>query len=256
VSNGTDLLELRLDLSSTDPLAAPVDLLVIACVDDGLATDALVTAADAALGGALRQSLADERFVGAAGQISSVHGLGKIGPRRLALVGCGATFETSRDRQIFGGRVARFARTLGARSVAVVAPLGADGADAAIESLAEGVLLGLYQFTKYLSGERATPPALTSFTVLAPRGLVIGDASAAFARAQNTARAVRRARDLVNGPAKRASTSSSSIATRAAPSAWVFISPSRRAASSHRGSFTSRGSPWGRAAASFSSAKA
>jgi leucyl aminopeptidase len=216
VSNGTDQPELRLDLSSTDPLAADVDLLAIACVEDALATDALVTAADAALGGALRQSLAEERFVAKAGQISSVHGLGRIGPRRIALVGCGTTFATARDRQIFGGRVARLARTLGARSVAVVAPLGADGASdaaaasdagpasnvsSAIEALVEGVLLGLYQFAKYLSGERATPPALTSCTVLAPRGLAISDAPAAFARAQNTARAVRRARDLVNEPA-------------------------------------------------------
>jgi leucyl aminopeptidase len=222
VSNGTDQSELRLDISSTEPLAAAVDLLAIACVEEGLANDALVSAADAALGGALRQSLAEERFVGKAGQVSSVHGLGKIGPRRIALIGCGTTLATARDRQIFGGRVARLARTLGARSVAVVAPLAAAGASdassaagasdassaagassaaSAIEALTEGVLLGLYQFAKYLSGDRATPPALASFTVLAPRGLAIPDAAAAFARAQNTARAVRRARDLVNEPA-------------------------------------------------------
>ncbi len=217
VSNGTDQPELRLDLSSTEPLAAAVDLLAIACVEEGFATDALVTAVDAALGGAWRPSLAEERFLGKAGQISSVHGLGKFGPRRIALVGCGTTFATSRDRQIFGGRVARLARTLGARSVAVVAPLGTADANGEIESLAEGALLGLYQFAKYLSGERATPPALASFTVLAPRGLAISHAPAAFARAQNTARAVRRARDLVNEPAG----TMTPTALAAAAAAWA-----------------------------------
>ncbi|HVZ74688.1 MAG TPA: leucyl aminopeptidase [Polyangia bacterium] len=201
MSNGTD--ELRLDVATFDPLAAPSDLLVVACAEDQLASDALVSAADAALGGALRALLADERFTGKAGQTSTVHGLGKIGPRRLALVGVGAGLTTTRDRQVFAGRAARLARSAGARTLGLVAPLATkpnDDANRGLEAVAEGLLLGLYQFAKYLSGDRATPPALATATIFAPASGPKLDASA-IARARNTARAVRRARDLVNEPA-------------------------------------------------------
>ena len=71
----------------------------------------------------------------------------------------------------------------------------------AVEALAEGAALGLYQFTKYLSGERASPAALEQLTLFVPAGTSITDADAALARAARTSRAVERARDLVNEPA-------------------------------------------------------
>src|SRR5262249_22305984 len=98
-----------------------------------------------------------------------------------------------------GGRVARIAKAAGARTAAVVAPAGATAHD--LEALAEGAALGLYQFAKYLTGERATPAALEALTLLVARGTDEAAARSAIARAALTSRAVARARDLVNEPA-------------------------------------------------------
>jgi leucyl aminopeptidase len=228
VSNGTDQParssdaappEIRVELATTEPLAAAVDLLVVACLEDQVPADPVVAAADAALGGALRPALADERFTGKAGQLSSTQGLGKIAARRIAFFGCGPSLATPRDRQALGGRVSRLARSLGAKTVAVAAPLADADVAAAVEALAEGVHLGAYQFAKYLSGDRATPSALAVVTLLASPAAAarVTDAPAIFARAQNTARAVRRARDLVNEPA--GALTPTELAARAA--AWA-----------------------------------
>jgi leucyl aminopeptidase len=69
-----------------------------------------------------------------------------------------------------------------------------------VQALAEGALLGLYRFDKYLTGDRRTPVSLEHLTI-ATEARPPEDASAALSRARNTARAVARARDLVNEPA-------------------------------------------------------
>jgi len=106
---------------------------------------------------------------------------------------------STRDLLALGGRASRLAKATGARSAALVVP-AASSSPADIEALAEGATLGLYQFAKYLKGERATPAALELLTFLVKA--VDGAATAsALARAASTARAVARARDLVNEPA-------------------------------------------------------
>jgi leucyl aminopeptidase len=189
---------LKLQVSSSNPLEVAVDLLVLTCGERELGEDALVTAADRALGGALRQAVADERFGAKAGQVVSLHTLGRLPARRLALLGRGAGAPAPRDLLSLGGRATRLARATGARSAALLAT-GATPAE--LETLAEGATLGLYQFAKYLTGERATPPALEELTLLAPASVDASASSAALERAASTGRAVARARDLVNEPA-------------------------------------------------------
>jgi leucyl aminopeptidase len=188
----------QLLIASTGPLEATVDLLVLPCGDDVLA-DPVVTAADAALGGALAAAIAAERFQGKPGQVLTLHTLGRLKPARIALLGRGTLPLAPRDHLPLGGRASRVARSLGARSAAIVVPAAASTRD--VEALAEGASLGLYQFAKYITGERATPPALESLTLLVPAGTNEDTARAALSRAQLTARAVGRARDLVNEPA-------------------------------------------------------
>jgi leucyl aminopeptidase len=197
---------LQLLVSTSLPLEASVDLLVLTLTstERELTEDALVAAADRALGGALRQAMADERFTGKPDQILSLHTLGRLPAKRLALLGRGAGLLAPRDLQALGGRASRLAKATGARSAALVVP-GAAPALADLEALADGAALGLYQFARYLTGERATPAVLERLTLVVPAPL---DASldeaaiaAAFSRAASTARAVARARDLVNEPA-------------------------------------------------------
>jgi leucyl aminopeptidase len=191
---------LNLQVSSSNPLEVAVDLLVLSCTERELDGDALVAGADRALGGALRQAIADERFKAKDGQILSLLTLGRVPARRLALVGRGTKALTPRDLVVLGGHASRLAKSTGARTAALVAP-GPTPTVSDLEALGEGAALGLYRFTKYLKGERATPAPLEVLTVLSPSALDERAAAAAFARATSTARAVARARDLVNEPA-------------------------------------------------------
>jgi leucyl aminopeptidase len=189
---------LDLIFSAADPLQAPVDILVLACAEDQLAEDPLVRAADHALGGALRQAAADERFRAKPGQSLTLHTLGRLPAVRLALVGCGSAAAFGpRDARPTAGRATRLASAAGAKSAALASsfippPL--------LQATAEGALLGLYRFDKYLTGERRTPISLSTVTLFGPPASS-EDATAVLARARSTAKAVSRARDLVNEPA-------------------------------------------------------
>jgi leucyl aminopeptidase len=189
---------LKLQVSSSYPLEAPVDLLILTCAEQEQGTDALVAAADQALGGALRQTIADERFLGKPGQAVSLHTLGRLPAKRLALIGRGKAPLGARELLILGGRASRLAKATGARSAALLAP---SAAPAELQALAEGAALALYHFAKYLTDERATPPALAHMTLLVPAAFDESAAAAALERAASTSRAVARARDLVNEPA-------------------------------------------------------
>jgi leucyl aminopeptidase len=197
---------LELIVSSSGPLDAAVDLLVLACLEDRLAEDPLVRAADAdpGLGGALRQAIADERFRGKPGQTLVLHTHGKLRPTRLALIGCGAsgTF-TTRDLRPAAGRAVRLGASVGAKTAGLAtswSPPEPVLAAEAVGAMAEGALLGLYRFDKYLTGDRKTPVTLAAFTLHAP-GVRQDAAAQALSRARETARAAARARDLVNEPA-------------------------------------------------------
>src|SRR5450432_855745 len=199
---------LELLVSSSLPLEAAVDLLVLTTGERELAEDRLVAAADAALGGALRRAMTDERFTGKPGQALSLHTLERLPARRLAVLGRGDAALTPRDLQALGGRASRLAKAAGAHGVALVAP-GPSPTLAELEALAVGATLGLYQFARYLTDERATPAALERLTLLVPvESSTIGvspapgarpnAASDASSRLAAISRAVEAARDLVN----------------------------------------------------------
>jgi leucyl aminopeptidase len=75
----------------------------------------------------------------------------------------------------------------------------APDARAGIEAAAEGALLGGYRFDKYLTGDDTKSTGPAAITLCAPAAGA--DAASALDRARSTARAVARARDLVNEPA-------------------------------------------------------
>jgi leucyl aminopeptidase len=191
-------------LSASSPLNSTLDVLAVVCHEDTLSEDPTVTAADAALGGHLRRAMVDERFRAKAGQSLSLHTQGRLGPARLLLVGVGprATFRSS-DLRPAAGRVARFANSVGAATAGIAPPdAGKTAANSSptIVALAEGVRLGGYRFQKYLTGDKRTPLTLASATLF----IAASDEAAArqaLDRAQQTARAVADARDLVNEPA-------------------------------------------------------
>ena len=75
-------------------------------------------------------------------------------------------------------------------------------APASLAAAAEGAWLGVYRFDRYLTtDDRQRAPSLASLTLCPPSPISPEAAAAELARARITARAVARARDLVNEPA-------------------------------------------------------
>jgi len=191
---------LEIAASTANPLEVPVDLLAIACTEDQLDGDPLVQTIDGRLEGVVRRAVADERFRGKLGQTLVIHTLGRLPAARLALIGCGATrAAAARDPRPGAGRALRLAVGCGARTVGFAAPWLPS---TALQAAAEGALLGAYRFDRYLTGDRRPPGAAASVTFfLAPASGRDDESTGALARARATARAVARARDLVNEPA-------------------------------------------------------
>ena len=135
------------------PVETRCDLLAVAVFDDQLREGDVIQALDKKLDGLLLRLFDDEQFKAKKNQTLLVHTHGKLGGQRLLLVGCGprADFQPS-DLRGLGGRAAKTARTVGAKSVALAWPAGLDD-DRATQMASEGVLLGRYRFDRYHTDE-------------------------------------------------------------------------------------------------------
>jgi leucyl aminopeptidase len=193
------MLELLLD--GGDPLEGQVDLLVMACSESDLAeSDGPVHRADARLKGLLRRTAADERFRAKPGQSLMVHTHGDLPARRVALIGTGPAAEASgRALRLAAGSAVRMGVSVGAPQVGFT--WTGKGGVAGVEAAAEGARLGAYRFDRYLTDDRRQTTTPASFTLYPPGTGDPAEIQSALARAQAAARAVSRARDLVNEPA-------------------------------------------------------
>jgi leucyl aminopeptidase len=192
------MLELILD--SGDPLHGKVDLMVIACSEADLGGTGHLDRADGQLGGLLRRAVAEERFRAKPGQSLIAHTHDSLPARRIGLVGMGPGAEASaRALRLAAGNAVRMGIAVGAPRVGFTWT-GTAGA-AATEAAAEGACLGAYRFDRYLTDDRSRAATLASLTLYPPGPSDPEALRAALARAQTAARAVARARDLVNEPA-------------------------------------------------------
>ena len=193
---------LALAATTTEPTDIDADLLVLALGEAELERGELLERTDARVGGVLRRAAGEERFRAKLGQTLVVH-VRDVRAQRIALIGLGAAPDSAgQGLRVAAGCAARVAGGVGAARVAFAWSAAAGGNDArACEVAAEGALLGGYRFDKYLTDERSRPPATTAFIVRPPSPVAADESERAFARARSTARAVARARDLVNEPA-------------------------------------------------------
>jgi leucyl aminopeptidase len=194
-----------LDLTTTTALPADIDadLLVLGVREDELEHGELLDGTDARVGGVLKRAAGEERFRAKLGQTLVVH-VRDVRARRIALVGLGGGIDRAgQSLRIAAGCAARIAAGVGASRVAFAWSLPPESASdgRACEVVAEGALLGNYRFDKYLTDDRGRRPATATFILRPPTEAIAADSESAFARARSMARAVSRARDLVNEPA-------------------------------------------------------
>jgi leucyl aminopeptidase len=137
---------------SAEPIdQVSVDALVVGVPEQGEPLSEPAFALDAALGGNLRNWLAEARFTGKLAGTAVVQTLGGLPAKRLVAVGLPNQGLTAEDIRRAYGAAAMAARSAGAVSVAVVPPSGLADQTAAYRAAVEGLLLALYDFRAYRS---------------------------------------------------------------------------------------------------------
>jgi leucyl aminopeptidase len=152
---------------------------------------------DRALGGGLAGLIAKEEFTGKRDQTLSIPTLGKLPAPRVIVMGLGAKSGFGdADVRSFAAKATRTANGEKAKVLALALP---DGLEARARALGEGLELGAYRFTKYLTGDRKPKAELTEVVLLAAKA---GGAQAKkdIELGQKIAIGVNLARDLSNEP--------------------------------------------------------
>ncbi len=201
---------MKISLYTDDLREAPVDLLAVGVFSDepdrGLAFSHLNGGTD----GALEQACRDEDFKGRPGQSLVFNVAGGVSARRILVYGLGERerYDAEVARRL-AGATARVARHVAASTAAVVLtvrelPSADGGVLELVEGIAEGVVLGGYQFTHYLTrdsrGSRLAEVRI-AFAAEDVHGVTGASLRQAVARGEAIAAAVNVARDLVNEPA-------------------------------------------------------
>ena len=158
---------------------------------------------DEKMHGLLREIMDAGDFEGKANQIAVIYTRGAIPAKRLVLTGLGKRADL--DREKLRGAFAKAAqqvRSLNVKKFALDLELGGFplAAAEAVEAIAEGVYLGLYQFTPFKTLERDKFKELKEFTFLGEGEEAVSEIKKAVKTAATICHAVCFARDLVSTP--------------------------------------------------------
>ena len=158
-------------------------------------------AADKALGGAISNLVKQGAIKGKLNEITVVYSLGKLPTGRVVVVGLGKKKDLTVNK--VRGAVAEACRYLRGKSVtdiaAVIPGAGANGikSDEAVQATAEGALLGLYTFRRYMTKKEDNPGEIKELTIY---GKEKGAVEKAISLGKIPAEAANWARDMVNEP--------------------------------------------------------
>ena len=160
---------------------------------------------DQALDGIITQLIKDGEIKGSAGEITLVHTLGKITPSRVLVAGLGPKekFDAQVVRRV-SADVARYLRRRGiakALTVAHGAGAGGLGPEESGQAIAEGAILGLYQFGNYHSKNGDKPKTFDELTIVEHDPERVQALKVGAGRGRTMAEASILARDMVNEPA-------------------------------------------------------
>jgi leucyl aminopeptidase len=191
-------MAVRIEIQSGEFVTAGNEVLAVLVTEGGFAKQRPFAHLDAALGGALAAHVEQVQFRGRTDELLEVPTLGRLVAQRVVLVGCG-------PRRGFGVPRLRAASASAARAAASSTSLSlvcgdylATAADA--RAVAEGIGLGAYAFTKYLTGERAPKRALETVSLYPGRGRGTVAERRGIEQGLAVASAVNLARDAVNEP--------------------------------------------------------
>jgi leucyl aminopeptidase len=191
----------KIQLVAETPLTIPADLLVVPVFLGAKTDQEPLASLDRESHGGLGDLFARQGFKGEKDKEIDVPMLAGAVARRVALLGVGAGETMSAaDLRSYAARAARAANRAKAKSLTLVLPRGSSGT--ALRHVAEGVELGSYRFTKYMTGERVPKEVLEQVSIPVGGRMAAGQKNAdAIVLGQQVGRAVCLARDLINEPA-------------------------------------------------------
>jgi leucyl aminopeptidase len=158
---------------------------------------------DKMLRGGLRDLLDTKEFEGKANEVLLYHTQGHVPAKRLLLVGLGKKKDLTLDgfRQAMGYAAKRVRQSKAETFVVAlptVAPKGCSWVEVA-QAMAEGAMLGSYQFTAYRS-EKSPASDVRLMRILAQQKSQLRQLAEGIRRGQTTAEATAFVRDLCNHP--------------------------------------------------------
>ncbi len=155
-------MAITLELNSKDVQGSAADALAVLVFEGPLDKQSHFAAIDATVDGALSQRATSSEFIGAAGQVLDLAQLSDEPAKRIVLVGLGPKRGFS-DAELRTAVAIAARCALSDKSLVLVCPDQVKGAS--WRAIGEGLGLGAYRFTKYLTGERRPKQTLESVTV-------------------------------------------------------------------------------------------
>jgi leucyl aminopeptidase len=189
-------MSIKISPSSAEPLSVAADLLILGVPEGATMKDGALGELARELGPAMARPLKRQEFTGKKDQIVEITTYGKFKAADVLLVGLGSAPITDVDIRLLAARGARYALGAKVSSVAIEVPQGVKGGERAA---AEGIVLGSYRFTKYLTGDRV-PKATLDRAAIVVSGKITKEIKDAVTLGQQIGEAVCIARDLINEP--------------------------------------------------------
>ncbi len=184
---------MKLSLAQAHLTTAEADLLVVFVTGTDLAKQPHFRELDAALSGELSRIAKLEEFAGKKGQVLSLHTFGKIAAKKLRVTGLGGKEVSDSELRLAAAQLGRQIKDVKHLSIAVPS-----AAPVHLKLVAEGLLLGQYRYTEFLSGQRKSKAGERCTLLLAHKPSAAD--KNALAEATVLGEAVALTRDLVNSP--------------------------------------------------------
>ncbi len=193
---------MEISVSIGDISSIEADAIIVNLFEGTESLDGEIGAIDRALDGAISQLISQGEIKGKLGENTLVHSLGKLPAARVVVIGLGK--ETELDQNKVRGAVGETCRMLRGKGVKSIAMEGAGtagiGYQAVGQAIAEGTLLGLYQFRRHITKE-AEHGEIEQFTIIDSGEANIPALEEGRRKGEIMAGAATLARDMANEPA-------------------------------------------------------
>jgi leucyl aminopeptidase len=144
---------MEIEVVSGDITQVAVDAILVNLFEGMDKPSGATGAVDQALGGAISQLIQEGEVKGKLGEVTLIHSLGKVPPKRVGVVGLGKkeAFNLDRARGCVADGLRALRRTGVRRAATIPFGAGAGGIEPkrAAQAVAEGAILGLYTFTQH-----------------------------------------------------------------------------------------------------------